>query len=256
MKMSQVAVQLYTLRDQLKTPADIAASMKKVRAIGYTVVQESGLGPIDTKEWLAILKGEGLTLCGTHEDSALILDDPDKVVAKLKERNVTLTAYPWPHIELKTMEDLKAFAKRLDHSGEVLRKAGCVLTYHNHQIEFRHVGGKTILEQIYALTDPQNLQGELDMYWVQSGGGNCEDWCRRLQGRLPWVHLKDFGIDANNAPMMAEVGHGNMDYRSIVAAAEAAGCRWFIVEQDICPADPFDSLKKSYDYVKSNLVKE
>ncbi|RKX34780.1 MAG: sugar phosphate isomerase/epimerase, partial [Verrucomicrobia bacterium] len=44
MKINQVAAQLYTLRDHIKTPADIAASMKKVREIGYTAVQVSGMG--------------------------------------------------------------------------------------------------------------------------------------------------------------------------------------------------------------------
>ncbi|MES2202142.1 MAG: sugar phosphate isomerase/epimerase [candidate division FCPU426 bacterium] len=256
MKLNQVAVQLYTLRDFLKTPAEIAASMKKVRAIGYTAVQESGLGPIEVKEWLSILKNEGLTLIGTHEDSKLILDDPEQVVTRLKERGVTHTAYPWPHVEMKTQEDLNGFAKRLDHSGEVLRKAGCVLTYHNHHVEFRHIGGKTILEQLYSLTDPRNLQGEIDTYWVQSGGADSVDWCRRLHGRLPWIHMKDFVINDKNEAIMAEIGHGNMDFHAIVGAAEAAGCKWFIVEQDVCPADPFDSLAKSFKYVSTQLVKE
>jgi hypothetical protein len=32
------------------------------------------------------------------------------------------------------------------------------------------------------------------------------------------------------------------------------GCAWFIVEQDTCPGDPFDSLRQSFDYIKANLV--
>ena len=53
---------------------------------------------------------------------------------------------------------------------------------------------------------------------------------------------------------MHEIGYGNLDFKAIVAAAEASGCEWFIVEQDSCPGDPFDSAKLSFDYIKANLV--
>ena len=48
MKIQQVAAQLFTVRDYIKTPADVAVSMKKIRQIGYQAVQVSGMGPIDT----------------------------------------------------------------------------------------------------------------------------------------------------------------------------------------------------------------
>jgi sugar phosphate isomerase/epimerase len=53
---------------------------------------------------------------------------------------------------------------------------------------------------------------------------------------------------------MTEVGQGNLDFRTIVAEAERAGCRWFVVEQDITPDNPFDSLERSLRYVQSELV--
>ena len=50
MKINQVAAQLYTVRDFAKTPADIATTLKKIRAIGYEAVQVSGVGPIAPAE--------------------------------------------------------------------------------------------------------------------------------------------------------------------------------------------------------------
>jgi hypothetical protein len=32
------------------------------------------------------------------------------------------------------------------------------------------------------------------------------------------------------------------------------GCQWFVVEQDFTPGNPFDSLEKSFRYVKEKLV--
>ena len=50
-----LGAQMYTVREFAKTPADIAKSVKKVRAIGYEAIQVSGLGPIDDKELKKIL---------------------------------------------------------------------------------------------------------------------------------------------------------------------------------------------------------
>jgi sugar phosphate isomerase/epimerase len=53
---------------------------------------------------------------------------------------------------------------------------------------------------------------------------------------------------------MAEVGRGNFDFSVLVAEAGRAGCEWFIVEQDVTPGDPFDSLERSFRYVRDRLV--
>ncbi len=149
---------------------------------------------------------------------------------------------------------IHALAKKLDASGAVLREAGQVLTYHNHAIEFVKFDGKLALEIIYEESDPQNLQAEIDTYWVQYGGGNPVEWCRRMAGRLPLLHMKDYMFLKENKHEMAEIGVGNLDWKAIIPAAEKSGCEWFIVEQDYCPGDPFDSLKASFDYIAANLV--
>ena len=96
MKISQVALQLYTLRDFAKTQADLAATLRRVREIGYEAVQVSGIGPIDHVELVAMLKGEGLVCCATHEDSDVILNEPGKAIARLQALGCRHTAYPYP----------------------------------------------------------------------------------------------------------------------------------------------------------------
>lgn len=255
MKIEQVAAQLYTVRDSLKTPADIAASLKKVRAIGYRAVQVSGMGPIDEAELARILDGEGLVCCGTHEPTMKILDNPEAVVERLNKLGCRTTAVPAPAgIPLTTLEEVKSYASRINSAGLVLRDAGKILCYHNHHYEFKRVEGRLILDLIYSQTDPKNLAGEIDTYWVQYGGGDPVSWCKKLAGRLPLLHLKDYAIDAENKAAFAEIGAGNLDWPAIIEAAEGAGCEWFIVEQDTCPADPFDSLAQSLRYIQENLT--
>jgi len=254
MKTNQVAAQLYTIREFLKTPDDIAKSLKKIRAIGYESVQLSGLGPMDEKELVALLKSVGLTCCATHEDSNTILNEPQKVVEKLKKLGTNLTAYAWPGgIKFDTLAEVKEFAKRLNAAGKVLHEAGQVLCYHNHQIEFRRLNGKPILDILFEETDPRYLLGEPDTYWVQNGGGDPVEWCHKLKNRLPILHMKDYSVNSNNQPTFAEIGNGNLNWKQIIPAAEAAGCKWFCIEQDTCPGDPFDSLKQSFDFTRKNL---
>jgi len=254
MKIHQVAAQLYTVRDFAKTPPEIAQTLKKIRKIGYEAVQLSGLGPIPEKDLVALLKDVGLTCCATHEDGNTILNEPQRVVDKLKKLGCTLTAYAWPAgIKFDTMAEVESFAARLNAAGKVLHEAGMVLCYHNHHIEFRRLNSKPILQILFDLTDPRYLLGEPDTYWVQHGGGDPVEWCERLKNRLPILHMKDYTVTTDNKATFAEIGNGNLNWKKIIPAAEAAGCQWFCIEQDTCPGDPFDSLKQSFDYTKASL---
>ncbi len=254
MNVEQVALQLYTLRDHLKTPEDIRATLKRVREIGYQAVQVSGMGPIPEAELVAILKDLDITLCATHEPGATILDDPAAIVDRMQKLGCALTAFPHPgKVPMGSLEEVRDLARRLNDSGRVLHEAGITLTYHNHSTEFKRVGGKTILEILYAETSPDYVQGEIDTYWVQHGGGNSEEWCRALKGRLPILHLKDYVINAENQPTFCEVGAGNLNWPGIIAAAEDSGCQWFAVEQDRCPGDAFDSVTQSFEYIRDHL---
>lgn len=252
MKITQVAAQFYTIRDHCKTAADLARSARKIRAIGYTAAQLSGIGPIPEAEITAIMRGEGLTICATHEPSAEILDQPEKCVARLQQLGCKLTAYPYPAgIDFTSAEHVNTLVKKLAAAGEKFHAAGLTLGYHNHAIEFVRFQGAPVLEYIYARTAPRHLAGEIDTYWIHYGGGDVVDWCRRLRGRLPFIHLKDYAFTKENKPAFAEIGQGSLPFARIIAEAEQSGCEWFIVEQDTCPGDPFDSLRISFEYLKT-----
>ncbi len=255
MKISQVAVQLYTLRDFLKTPADIAATLRKVREIGYQAVQASGIGPIDPAELARMIAGEGLTLCATHESSVDILQDPAKVIAKMHALGCALTAYPFPNgVDFSKEADVAALIAGLRASGKRFREAGITLCYHNHAHEFRKLNGKVILERIYDEVPAADLKAELDTYWVQMGGADVVAWMDKMAGRQPIVHLKDCGVDKDNKTGFCEIGAGNLPWERIIAAADAGGTEWFAVEQDSTPGNPFDSVRQSFDYIQAHLV--
>jgi sugar phosphate isomerase/epimerase len=255
MKINQVAAQLYTVRDYMGNATQIAESLKKVRDIGYTAVQTNRFQNVSDEDLAKMLRDNGLTLCATHEDSQALLSDPKSIAEAIIKMGCTNTSYPYPGgVKLESLSDAQALAAKLNAAGKVMADGGVILSYHNHSIEFKKFEGRTVLEVIYGETDPHCLHAEIDTYWVQYGGGNPEDWCRRVRGRMTLLHLKDFAMNEKAQPMFAEIGSGNLNWPGIISAAEASGCQWFIVEQDVCPGDPFDSLKKSFDYIKANLV--
>lgn len=251
MKLSQVAAQLYTLRDHCQTSAALADSASKLRQIGYRAVQVSGIGPIDDAEVVRIMAGEGLVICATHEPAPQLLTAPEAAIERLMRLGCRLTAYPYPRdIDLSSADQVQRLAARLDEVGRQFRTHGLQLGYHNHALEFVRCGEATVLDYLFAHTHPENLVAELDTYWVQFGGGDVVEWCRRMRGRLPFIHLKDYVFTATNQPTYGEIGAGNLDFMRIIAAAEDSGCEWFIVEQDTCPGDPFDSLRQSFEYLR------
>ena len=143
---------------------------------------------------------------------------------------------------------------KLTRTKRLWAEAGKVLTYHNHAVELELLDGVPILEMIYGGTSPDLVQGEIDTYWVHAGGSSPQAWCARLRDRLPLLHIKDYALGEDGEPRFAEIGNGILDFRTIIATAEASGCQWFIVEQDKCPGDPFDSLEMSFRYIRDNLV--
>ena len=102
---------------------------------------------------------------------------------------------------------------------------------------------------ILGNTDAKFLQAELDTFWVQKGGEDPVEWCRKMRGRLPLLHLKDYVVTLNREILFGEVGVGSLNWDAIIREADEAGCEWFIVEQDSSTRDPFESIKMSFDFL-------
>ncbi|MFN3648927.1 MAG: sugar phosphate isomerase/epimerase family protein [Armatimonadota bacterium] len=238
-----LAAQLYTVREFIKTPEEIAASLKKLAAIGYRAVQLAAVGPIDPRELRRILDGEGLTACAAHVSFPRMRDELEAVVEEqefLGCRSVAVGSMP---PEYRTAEGYPRFAREASEVARRLKERGLTFGYHNHSFELERLDGRTGLEILYSESDAAVFNAEIDTYWIQHGGGDPAWWIRRMQGRLPVVHLKDMSIRDGKEQLMAEVGEGNLNWPAILEACREAGVRWYVVEQDhTYERDPFDSL--------------
>jgi len=250
MARSVIAAQLYTVREFTRTPADIIETMKKVAEIGYEAVQLSALGEMDSAELREVCDGEGLKICATHTSYQRMRDEPQAVIDLHHTYGCTYAGIGGLPREYRIAEGFAKFAKEASKVAKRLAEGGIKFVYHNHSFELEKFGDRTGLQILYEDSDPQYFLSELDTYWVQHGGGGPATWIRKLKGRAPCLHLKDMGNQGGKQIMM-EVGEGNLDWPTILNAAREAGTEWYIVEQDTCQRDPFESLAISFRNLKA-----
>ena len=252
MKKSQLAVQLYTLRNYLKSAGAVDRAFARIREIGYEAVQISGVAaPLEAVRKAA--DNNGLVICAAHSDTPDLMGNRNKVADQLAILGCRHTAFScisdWQVIDRDAVLE---FAGEMEAAAQDLNAKGITFSYHNHNMEFGKFNGEFILDLIYA--NAPHLKAEIDTYWVQMGGCDPAEWITKYAGRQILFHLKDFQplpFTATTAP----VGTGNLKWNEIIPAAEKAGAEWFIVEQDHCSKDPFESLKDSFDYLVKNFVR-
>ncbi len=131
-------------------------------------------------------------------------------------------------------DDAKRTAEFANQIGEKAKQAGLQYAYHNHHLEFTDVGqGQTFYDVLLKETDPNLVKFELDCGWVHAGGKDPAAIFKANPGRIPLMHAKDFlpSSKPDDYPG-AELGRGTVDYKPIMAAANASGLKHCFVEQE------------------------
>jgi len=247
----KIGAQLYTVREFTQTSQDFAASMKKIAEIGYECVQISAVsGEISAAEIAEVCKANNLEIVITHTSPARIKNDTQAVIQDhilMGAKYVGIGAMPWGEYE-HTKEGFDAFVKGFSPAANAIKEAGLQFMYHNHDFEFIRFNGKTGMD--YLAENMPAAGFTLDTYWVQMGGGDPAAWLKKLTGRVEVIHLKDL-VYADGNRRMAEVMEGNLNWDAIFAAAEQAGAKYAMVEQDDCYGkDPFECLEISFKNLK------
>ncbi len=255
---SKLAVQMYTVREFTKTAADLAETLKKIAAMGYPAVQMSAVGAmsgehpaVSAAEGRRLLDGHGLKCIATHRNWTALMNDTEREIDFHHALGCDFAAIGGIPGEYGNSADgYRRFVADAIPVIDKLSAAGIRFGHHNHSHEFVRIPGEDKwLEDILIDEAPKSLMMELDLYWVENAGVNCVRVLERCPGRVPVIHLKDKEVTAADGPVMAPIGEGNMDWAHIIPACEAAGVRWYCIEQDVCRRDPFDCLRSSFAYL-------
>jgi sugar phosphate isomerase/epimerase len=257
-----IGLQLYTVRNAMAK--DVPGTLAKVAQIGYTSVEASyGDGKyygLDPQAFAALLKQNGLIMPSSHyllgeasKGKGTILNDWGKAVEDAASVGQKYMVCAWlAPSERGNLDHYKKLAEDFNKAGETCKKAGIQFCYHNHDFEFIQEDGKYPYETLLDNTDKNLVKMEIDLYWLTKANQDPIALIEKHPGRFPLWHTKD--MDKTEKKMFTEVGNGIIDFKKIFAHANKAGLKYFFVEQDICPGDPFDSNTQSITYIKKNLV--
>lgn len=290
--VTQIGIQLYTLRDQLAK--DVKNTIEKVAQTGYSHVetfygykapdQKEQFWGLDPKGLKALLKENNLKSYSGHYQLNEYLtrgngkDEALKVqlgiANELGQKYLVVPVPPMGMWDKLTADEYKFIAEQLNKAGELARQSDLKIGYHNHYWEFRQQPDVQTsgYEIMLKGTDPSLVTFELDLFWAIKANVDPVTLFKKYPGRFSMWHVKDIdksatekiaGGDADHKTAMeilphvkfAEVGTGAVDFKNIFANASLAGVKYAFVEQDKISIDPFESIKKSYGYVKSNLLK-
>lgn len=254
MELKQVAAQLYTVREFTKTPEDVKETLRKVRKIGYETVQVSGLGPIDPLYLKDLADEAGVKVVVTHVPFDRMVNDFGALVKEHKIWDCTYVGLgSMPEKYRKNEDGFKLFAKEASDIAKRFADEGLRFVYHNHKFEFEKFGNITGMDILFNETNPDYFDFEIDTYWIQAGGADPVEWIRKVDGRMDVIHFKDMGIK-DDKQVYAEIGEGNLNWPAIIKACRDINVKWYCIEQDICPGDPFESLAISFSNLKSMLT--
>ena len=234
-----IGVQLYTLRDACAN--DFLATLRSVRQLGYRNVEGfAGLFGSSPAEVAALLEEIDLAIPTAHVPLESLEAELEQSIDLWGGLGATTLICPWVDEATRSSDDVwSRLGERLEKIGEKLQAQGLSLAYHNHDFEFAAGDG---LETMMAVTSPEHLAFELDVFWLAHAGGNPADYIRRHADRVRLIHLKD----GDHEPLAFKpLGEGEVDLAAVVEASLEAGVDAFFVEQDESDGDPFDALHRS-----------
>jgi sugar phosphate isomerase/epimerase len=258
----KAGLQLYSLRDYIgQDPKGVLAKIAKA---GYQEVETYGYSPdkhfwgLKPTEFKAVLAANGLTTPSGHYGLGGYLQSGDEAeltatLAAAKACGQQYVIVPYLDEKLRaTPADFQALAAKLNKAGARCKSLGLRLGYHNHDFEFKPIGGTTLYDVMLKETDPALVDFEMDIYWVVRAGRDPIKLIKDHPKRFPLWHIKD--MDKAKPDLNTEIGSGSIDYRRIMAHASTAGLKHAIMEQENFSLDAYQSIAQSAAYMRKNLL--
>lgn len=255
MQKPRFALQTYTVRKFLKSPAAIESGFACIRETGLKAVELAyvRLGKDEINAVGKACKSNGIEVGSTQ----ITFDFLDK------NREWVLQFHQQLDCELSSVsvlpfgvihggpDQLVRFAGHLEELGRWYRQRGLQLCFHHHDFEFRHYGDELGLDLLLSNTSAENVGLELDTYWVARGGRSPQDMINDLAGRVKVVHLRDFQLRKkwfSFTPTDCALGQGNLNFARIVESCVANEVRYMAIEQ--ATDKPFEQVALSVAHLE------
>jgi sugar phosphate isomerase/epimerase len=243
LRMSELSVQLYTVRDALAT--DFDGTLATLAGIGFSQVEPFRL--VDFADQLRQgLTAHGLAAPTTH--MGFLGGDQDAIFELASELGIGIVIEPAVRAEhWQTEEDITQIAQDLNAAAEKAAGHGLRVGYHNHHWEFEsRIDGRHALEVLADNLAPEVVL-QIDTYWAYAGGADVPALLGRLGERVAALHLKD-GDGTLDPKAQVALGSGSLPVWDIIDAAPDA---LRVVELDDTEGSVIDALRDSRGYLFS-----
>lgn len=245
----RIGLSTYMLRFEFDK--DIDLSLERIARVGYKELEMSHHRFVIPPSPLALrasMERHGLRCVAGRFWYQDLINDPYKAIETALicgEKYVVCASMPY-----KQDYDagyIEATSDALNTVGERCRAVGLTLLLHHHAHEMEQVGGKRYFDDLFAKLDPKLVAAELCVFWATVADADPVALIDQYPGRFPVWHIRD--RIAPGSKDDTDLGTGVIDFKRVFAAADKAGMKHFMVDQEPTP-DPFKSIQVAYDYLR------
>ncbi len=232
-----LGVEAYTFRKSF--PIDVAKTLDTIRMMGFTEI-EGGPGKLSPEEFKELCDERGISIPATGADFDELIKSPEAVAHRARLLGSKYVMCAWiPHKDAFTLEDAKKATEVFNSAGKVLKDSGITLCYHAHGYEFQPYKDGTLLDYLFKNTNPKYVSFEMDIFWMQFGGGDPVSLLKKYGNRWKLMHLKDMrkgtvkdltgGTSTEND---VPLGTGEVDIPGILKEAKKIGIAHYFIEDE------------------------
>lgn len=250
-----LGIEAYTYRNSF--PVDIVKTLDTIQMLGFTEMEGDSYG-MPAKEFKQLCNARGIHIISTGATYDELIQSPAAIAHKAKSLGAKYVMCAWiPHAKSGfTLENAKNAAAVFNNAGKVLKDSGIIFCYHAHGYEFQPYGDGTLLDYLIKNTKPEYVSFEMDILWVQFGGGDPVALLKKYGNRWKLMHLKDLrkgtrkdlsgGTSQEND---VALGTGEIDIPAILVEAQKVGIKHYFIEDESNRVN--EQVPESIAYLKS-----
>jgi sugar phosphate isomerase/epimerase len=233
-----LGVQAYTFRKSF--PVNVASTLDTIRLMGFTEI-EGGGGRMPAAEFKKLCDARGISIPSMGVSYEFLNTYPDSLSLMAKQLGSAYVMCAWiPHKNgVLSYEDAVKAVDDFNRIGKYLKEQGVIFCYHTHGYEFQTYENGTLLDYIIKNTNPEYVSFEMDIFWIQFGGGDPVALLNKYGDRWKLMHLKDMrkgtkkdltGLTGpeNDVPL----GTGEIDIPAILKEAKKIGIIHYFIEDE------------------------
>ena len=250
-----LGVQTYTFRRSISIdPAKVLDTIKK---LGFTEI-EGGGGRMHPADFKKLCDERGISIPSTGAGYEDLVNKIDSVVWRAKMLGAKYVMCAWiPHQNnVLTFEDAKKAVEDFNKAGKILKENGLTFCYHAHGYEFQLYEDGTLLDYLFKNTNPEYVSFQMDIFWIQFGGGDPVGLLKKYGSRWKMMHLKDMRkgtrkdlTGLTSVDNDVALSTGELDLPAILKEAKRIGIKHYFIEDE--SSSYAKQVPQSIAYLKS-----